>query len=273
MHEALQREFFLVPEARRPAWAMERCRSADSPAAMLSLLGLVKSSDNDDTTNDILRLAEERYPRDIYVRLAGIERDAEAGRWTGESLLAETADAHTREHLFHLQGLVLLQLNKPEDALEIWSATPTDEHCHIESLRELASALVAGQSETALPDLDTGPGLTGLVWASHQADRHVARGDVDGALRVLDRAWIREAREEQTLARLASAHLDHPGPADSILLFRAATALADFVDAYQKDHRFARCLWLGERTWTRDRVETLVSRSQEWLDKLRRADA
>ncbi len=160
----------------------------------------------------ILRFAEEHYPRDIHVRLGGVERDAEAGRWTGDILLAETADAHMREHLFHLQGLVLLQLNRPEEAREIWSATPTDEHCHIESLRELASALVAGQSETAPPDLDTGPGLTGLVWAAHQADRHVARGDVDGALRVLDRAWIREAREEQTLARLASAHLDHPGP-------------------------------------------------------------
>jgi hypothetical protein len=273
MHEALQTEFFLVPEARRPAWAMERCRSADSPAAMLSLLGLVKGADNDDTANEILRLAEERYPRDIYVRLAGIERDAETGRWTGESLLAETADAHIREHLFHLQGLVLLQLNKPENALEIWSATPTDEHCHIESLRELASALVAGQSEAAPSDLDMVPGLTELVRAAYRADRHLARGDVDGAVRALDQAWIREAREEQTLARLASAHLARPVPADPTRLFRAATALADFVDAYQEDYRFARRLWLCERTWTRDYIKTLVSRSEEWLDKLRRADA
>jgi hypothetical protein len=137
--EVIQREFYLVPEAQRPAWAMERCHSlAKSPEALLCLRRCLHGADVEDTADEILRFAMEHHPQDVYVRIAVIERDARAGRWTDDALLAEADDAHVREHLFHLKGFVLLQSNKPKEAIKVCSAAPTNEHCRVESLLELA---------------------------------------------------------------------------------------------------------------------------------------
>ena len=52
-------EYYLVPEAGRPAWAVERCHSANSPAALICLVGLLKNAENSDTANEILGFADD----------------------------------------------------------------------------------------------------------------------------------------------------------------------------------------------------------------------
>ena len=268
LDEGIQREFYLVPETQRPAWAMERCQSlAKSPEALLCLCRCLHGADVDDTADEILHFAMEHHPQDVYVRMAVIERDARAGRWTGDALWTEADDAHVREHLCHLKGFLLLQSDKPKEAIKVWSDAP-NEHCRIESLLELAKALVAARSGEKASDADELPDLPGLIHAAFRADKCSAQGDADGARRALDRAWIRAIREEQTLARLAEIYLSAPAAADPVVFFRTATLLAEFVDVHRDEDLPPLRLWLCEGTWDARRVEALLTRAAAWLEQM-----
>jgi len=154
----------------------------------------------------------------------------------------------------------------PEAAIDAWEQAPSDKRCKIESLADLARAVVAAQSGAGADAAEL-PDLAGLIRLIFRADECSARGDLERARLMLDRAWIRNLREVQTLARLADIYLATPVNAESPSYFRAASLLAEFSEVGTNDFRFAKRLWLGERTWENDRISPLVARAKAWLDE------
>jgi hypothetical protein len=265
--------FYGLPEEQRPAWVERRGEAlVDMPAGLLCLRDFLHGSGVEGAAEEILQVAERLHPNDLYVRLAVVEREARAGRWTGDNLLEEATDAAFREHLIHVHGLALFRADKPEEAIKAWSSAPTENHCGIEPLVNLVKAVVVAQSDLH-SEADETADLPGLIRATLRSDECMVRGDLDGARRVLDRAWIRGVRETQTLARLAELHLATPIEADPLTYFRAASLLAEFAEVGEHDFRLARRLWLGARTWDQERIKLLVTGARAWLEKARPSKA
>jgi hypothetical protein len=259
--------YYSLLEEERAAWALRRGQAlSTSPAALVCLADVVQKGDSGGVEDEILAMAERLYPGDAHVRLAVVERDARAGHWTGDALLVDAADEAIREHLIHLHGLVLLRRGLPQDALGVWRAASSCEHCPIDGLVELAQALLSAQAEEPMAGQDGVSCLAGLVRAVVQADTCVVRGDLAAARGTLDLAWIRSLREEQTSARLAELYLDAPPGKDPIARFRTATALAGFLEASESSMRDGHRLWLCERTWDKTRIRVLVERASAWLE-------
>ena len=265
LQDTLARQYGATPDAERPAWARSTLqRLANSSPGLLLLLRTVDGPGMFDVAEEIVAAAEAVAPNDDCVALARVELEQREGRWTGDPLLGGAA-GDVREHLLHLKGLFLFEERRYDEAREAWASAPSS-RCPLAPLVELAGALSRierGETQTTAQ-----PGLAALVAAVVGADELLAAGDPAGARAILDVSWIRDRREEQSLARLVAAYLDASPPRDPSERFRMASALAAFVQDFAQANRFIVRMTLGDRAWERGRIEALVARAAAWLRDL-----
>lgn len=266
-HRQFLREQMALPENEDPSrWVAARMAScATSYSLGLCFYRFLRSEGLDEKADELLCSLQASFPTHPYVRLAGIERDASMGRWTGDELLGTTDDETVRVHLIHLRALLCLRDNRFADAIEILSDAPKNTACGLTEMLDLARALLAGLSAPARVDDNQPTGLQELVRTILWADHHLEQGDMEAARRLLDQAWIHEIGEVQSLARLAHIYL--AAPADPAAFFRTAALLSDFVDA-DRIVTYAISLWLGKNTWDNDRVNGVFLRAEAWLEEI-----
>ena len=214
----------------------------------------------------LLEYMERQETKSLLVRIAVTEREALAGRWVGDALEAEMGDAG-REHMLHLRAVACLRAGQVDQAVVCLSGRAEAGPCHLDHLLEMARALAVEQAGDAVAAAAlNAPGVAGLVHACFAADRALARGEPDEALRLLDRAWIRRIGEAQSMARLASLYvaITEPSP---LQVFKATTLLSDFIEC-----RFPitldRQVWLGASTWPQERLESLDRQAGKRLGEL-----
>lgn len=214
----------------------------------------------------LLEYMEQQETKSLLVRIAVTEREALAGRWVGDALEAEMGDAG-REHMLHLRAVACLRAGQVDQAVVCLSGRAEAGPCHLDHLLAMARALAVEQAGGAVAAAAlNAPGVAGLVHACFAADRALARGEPDEALRLLDRAWIRRIGEAQTMARLASLYvaITEPSP---LQVFKATTLLSDFIEC-----RFPitpdRQVWLGASTWPKERLESLERQAGKRLGEI-----
>jgi hypothetical protein len=265
LQDTLARQYGATPNAGRPAWARSTLQMlANSSAGLLLLLRTVDGPAMSDVAEEIVAAAEAVAPNDDCVALARVELEQRAGRWTGDPLLGGAA-GDVREHLLHVKGLFLFERRRYEEAHQVW-ASASASRCPLGPLIDLAGALSRIERGEMVTTVQ--PGLEALVAAVVAADGLLAAGDPTGARALLDVSWIRDRREEQSLARLVAAHLDAPPPRDPPERFRMASALAAFVQDFAQTSSFGVRLTLGDRNWDRGHIEGLVARAAAWLRDL-----
>lgn len=213
----------------------------------------------------LLDYMERRNTKSFFVRLAVGEREALAGRWVGDDLELDAAAAGASDHLLHVRAVAYLRAGRLDDVIECLAGRANRGECRLDGLLALAEALRSEQAgEPMRPDAMERPSLATLVRAIFAADRARARGESDEVLGILDQAWIREVCEAQSMARLADVYLATGKDDPPTTRLRASTLLAYFVDAQFSGTR-NRQLWLGESTWSAERLAKLTEDAQLWM--------
>jgi hypothetical protein len=213
----------------------------------------------------LLELMEKQGSDDFFVRLALTERDALAGRWSGGSLESAAAAAGASEHLLHVRAVAELRAGRLDDVIETLTGRARPGECRLDGVLTVARALRAErEGEPIREEKMSRPCLTSLVRSIFAADRALARGDHGEVPRILDQAWIRQAGEAQSYARLAEVYLGTRKDAAPLQWFKASTFLVDFVGAHFAIARHNN-LWLGPSTWPLDRVDALEEKATNLL--------
>jgi hypothetical protein len=259
----------LEPKSARAAarWVTERERDPAATAEELievafalrkqqSIFGMRLASDV------IARLAE-RFPEHPEVRLAAASRVVEKEIWTGaRELLAgldpAAFDPYRAQHLFHLRALVSLREHRLDEAAEALEAA--------HGIQGYCMLLLADDLLERVPDTvdeRTSP-ISALRHALHAADACFDRGDAVGVLEMLDQPMIWEARETQSLARLAEAHLQTDAPAGAARV-RKLTGLGAVLDALGSSQAKDRIELPYRRAWDEARITAIVARARAWL--------
>jgi hypothetical protein len=170
-----------------------------------------------------------------------------------------------REHILHVWAVACLRAGHPDEVITCLDGCVSPGPCRLDAVLELAHALRAERlGEPACVEETAQPCLGTLVRSIFAADRALAGGDRNEALRILDQAWIRHTAEVQSMARLAELYLEVGRSHGRVERFRASTLLAQFV---QKKFPSAAShqLWLGEHTWPRERIEAALAAAENWL--------
>ena len=216
----------------------------------------------------LTELGWKRHPQHPHLCLLQAGALARARRWRqAKALLAPVdpgaLDPASARHLHHLRATTLLHLGEREEALSaLEQAERCEGACALGWLVALATPLEEERAWT--PEQAA---LRELARAVAEADVCLARGDAPGAAQALDRRVVWEARELQSLARLAEAHLlvDGDGPAGRL---RKALALATFEHAHASRALIARReAPLPAEKWLTARLDALAHRAHAWLNE------
>lgn len=250
---------FADSNLERLARGIERSRRALSLYRQLRLRGMHGRADR------LLEFLEQQKTDNFLVRLALAEREALEGRWVGDDLEREAASAGVSDHLLHMRAVAYLHQGDLGRVIETLAGRAAHGPCRLDALLTLVRELEAERAgEPMRPAEMARPSLASLIRSIFAFDRARARGELDESLRILDQAWIRAATEGQSAARLADLYLAVKREDPPVQRFKASTLLADFAD-----HRYAcaraRTLWLGESTWSLDRLAKLDEQAHYWL--------
>jgi hypothetical protein len=213
------------------------------------------------------------YPAHVGGALEGARAQINTRQWkeAAEALRAIDAaklDAGRAMHLYHLLAIAELHLGEAERArwsLEQGRAAGDGGCCDLSSLIALATPLgEAGEEEASAWSADQAA-VRAVVRAVASADARLAEGDAAGARAALERRVVWEAREVQSLGRLAEAHLAEE-PAAPYDRYRKALALAAFTAGHAEQGMFLRReLPLPRARWDRARLDALSERARAWL--------
>ena len=214
---------------------------------------------------ELTAAALERYPGDPELAQIPAQRAAIAGDWEAvRDRLAPIdptplADAPAQHH-DHLLGAALLMTGDADEARRV--------------LRR-GAARAGGCCDLSIPLALVGepsgsPGVRALDHAVRAADACLAAGDPGGARNALSSLAVREAREVQTLARLARAWLQEPDektPEGAALDgFVRRLALTRFVVAHaEKAPTRRRELPFPGARWDGAQLDALAREVQAWL--------
>jgi hypothetical protein len=223
----------------------------------------------------LLTYACERFPTHPEVRLAQADVLANARQWSQVRALCSGLDPAAfdegrAQHIHHLMAIALLHLDEPEEARRALDRgrAVSGGGCDLSLLVALATPLGEGPSGEAggawTPEQAA---VRALVSAVSLADACLSRGDAAGVRVALDQPLVWEAREVQSLARLAEAHLcDEPEGARG--RFRKALALAAFQGAHTERRTFCRHeMPFPHGRWDTARLDALSDRAGAWLSE------
>jgi len=175
-------------------------------------------------------------------------------------------DPSCARHLFHLLGVARAWTGDPDGAAEAFErAAAYPGNCNIEGWQQLV------EPDPEEDDASEVSGVRSLLAAFAEADDHLERGDVDGALHAVDRHEVWCSLEVQSFARLADALL-HRGPSDDEQWFATTLAAATFVELFEtRNHADARPDLGGELPYPGHilddaTLEDLARRCGQWLE-------
>jgi hypothetical protein len=180
----------------------------------------------------------------------------------------DTLDPGREQHFHHLVAVAKLHLDEPEEALRAIKRgrAVSGGGCNLGCLFALAAPL-GDEGETEAAWSAEQAAVRELVRAVASADALLSQGDAEGARIALDRRVVWEAREVQSLARLAEAHLaaEPIAPYDR---FRKGLALAAFRAANGDRRIFMRReVPFPRARWGRSRLDALAERARAWLSE------
>lgn len=226
-----------------------------------------------DLTGNLLGWAHQRFPTHAGAALENANmmlytRSFRLALEVLEGIDPSELDAGRAQHLHHVVAAAKLNLNEPEEALRALERgrAVAGGGCNLDCLLALATPLGEegeGGGEAAWSADQTV--VRELVRAVTLADARLAQGDAAGARAAVDTRVVWEAREVQSLARLAEAHLAEE-PAAPYDRFRKALALAAFR-ALNRDFRrlMRREVPFVRARWNRARLNDVAERARAWL--------
>ncbi|MRG93537.1 hypothetical protein [Polyangium spumosum] len=213
----------------------------------------------------------ERFPDHPRFRLGYSRTLAVAGRWR-EALdrLANIDPSSFREpaeakHLHHMRGILLMMLDEPEAALVELdrSAAYEEGKCKPEELIPLCVPLSEERSWTREQAV-----IRDYLRIVLTADEALARGDAEGARRILDVPLLWEANELQSMARLAAAYLHEEPESAPVDRFRKALALLSFCELFDTRNTVSRReMPLPRATWDAERLGALAEKARAWVER------
>ena len=250
---------------------LQRRRTMDDPDELFRLA--LTYHDGGLTEESRLIGGEGALAHPHHAGLAVLTADAAAARRDWSEVRgrlephAETEpDPSYARHLFHLLGVARAWTGDPEGAAEAFErAAVHPGSCAIDGWQRLVGP---GQVEH---DAGAPIGIQALSGAIREADDGLERGDLDGAIRSVDRHEVWCSLEVQSFARLVGALLRR-GPRDEEQWFAITLAAATFVELFEtRDHVESRLDLGGElpypgRVLDDGTLEDLAHRCAEWLE-------
>lgn len=238
----------------------------DQSLAAVSTYHLLRLRNIHGRADRLLAYMEKKSTRNYFVRLAIAEREALAGRWVGDGLEQEAEAAGEHDHLLHVRMVAYVREGRLDEVIEGLAGRTAPGACRLAPLLTLARTLKAELAgEPTRAEEMARPSLAALVRSIFAADRALARGERDEVLRILDQAWIREQCEAQSIARLANVYLATGKVASPQERFRASTLMSDFIYNNHLSGVRIHQLWLGESTWSADRIAKVFEDAQRWM--------
>jgi hypothetical protein len=221
--------------------------------------------------DDVVRILREEHAEEPAANLLMADREAQAGHWhevRRRLRVARDGDFQDcrKGHVLHLEGLVLVQEGRPDEAFEAFSQARSYGRalcdCDLRDL-ELLTRPMADPPEVNEWD-DGRPLLRQLVGAIRTADRLRDSGDGEAALAALDRPIFWQTGEVQIAARRAEILLKKSdgSAADP---FQKRFTLASFRELYRGRWN-RKMLHLPGVTWDRDRIDRIDQQAQDWLE-------
>ncbi len=213
---------------------------------------------------EIDKLIHLGHPGHALARLRAARPFASVGQWDHvRDLLVGHSDAGldsaAARHFGHLLGLALLDAGRHDEALPVLlRALEHEGPCQLESLIGLASP-------DANDDIPERQSMRELVRIVAAADRRLAARDALGAIGVLDDAVVWEAREVQSLARLARAFLAAGDELPPDLQIRKAFALATYWEGHGDRSCNRREVLLKDR-WRAESLDAIWPEAVAWLE-------
>ena len=254
---------------RRVQKASKRADAAYS----LSLSLALSRGGHADSGEKVSRWVLERFPTYAWAVMENAGALIYLRRWSDAlEVLArinpDTLDPGREQHFHHLVAVAKLHLDEPEEALRAIKRgrAVSGGGCNLGCLFALAAPL-GGEGETEAAWSAEQAAVRELVRAVASADALLSQGDAEGARIALDRRVVWEAREVQSLARLAEAHLaaEPIAPYDR---FRKGLALAAFRAANGDRRIFMRReVPFPRARWGRSRLDALAERARAWLSE------
>lgn len=226
LHPALQRRLVAPNPLRR-----------DRAEALARVTGLVTSPWPlaQERTRTFLDIYLKHRPQDIDFQLLRASQAAWLNDWADLDRLMiplpapDRDDPHFR-HYHHLRVLQALRTGRPADAAALAErALDAPGDCPLQALHEVARACAGLPCGAQPPALRS---LAGWLRALRDADAALDRGNPDAVIDLLDLPAIRDRRQRQSIARLASAWLARPA--------------ADDWDRYRRDAALAAASTLGD---------------------------
>jgi hypothetical protein len=267
----------LIDAIRREdrASVLRRVKAAEKradPDHVVALGVALAHSRNADLTGDILGWAHERFPTHAGAALENASAVIWSRRWrlaleVLEGIDPTGLDAGRAQHFHHVVAAAKLHLNEPEEALRALERgrAVAGGRCNLDCLLALVTPLGEEREEEVMGWSADQAAVRELVRAVALADARLAQGDAAGARAAVDRRVVWEAREVQSLARLAEAHLAEE-PAAPYDRFRKGLSLAAFR-AMNSDFRMfmRREVPFARARWERARLNEVAERARAWL--------
>ena len=264
--EDLIRDFIAAPEALRSEMLESYKKDhADDQLLLIRFLEELQREDLRRWAEDLASFVWSRHQGKPLTSMHRAATHARRRQWSEVLKSLSTVDAASlsdarRQHFHHLQGMLQMIVRDPVAALAEFSAGQALEgDCNLTDWCELAAAL----SDPMPPNLQpTSHGIRELVDRLRIADHHLARGEGLAAWAILDVGAVWAANDLQVLARLAcSALLVKPTEGES--LFRMRLGAAWYVERFRDRTDEMACL--AQLLWTRERLEEVSNRAQQWL--------
>jgi hypothetical protein len=261
------------PEDQILRWAREReADPAATPEQLVEVVFALRAESTLATYGAAKQMVPrlfDRFPSHPEVRLLRANEHAGAGRWAeARECLAGVEpsdfDASRAQHIHHLRALTALEEGRFEEMTEnLAAARSVEGRCDLGSLEEMAQSLSSGREEGSR---EASP-LGALVAALRAADACFARGDLAGAMGVLDCPLVWAAHELQSLARLAEAQL-HLGAGSRVERLRMLAALGTLLDEWDETPQRNPREVVFPGAWSAARIASVAARARAWMDAL-----
>ena len=217
----------------------------------------------------IERCLRENHAEDPAAALMIADREAEAGRWHDVRRWLRVArrgdfQDYRKSHLLHLEGLVLAQEGRSQEAFEAFSKAQSYGLCRCR-LDELILLTRPMADPPEAKEWGEGqPLLRQLLGAIRTADRFRAAGDDEAALAALDRPVFWQTGELQMAARRAEIFLEKPD-GNVTDLFQKSFVLARFRELHLNWLRRVE-IELPGVTWDSERIDRIEEQARVWLE-------